>query len=86
MRLPRPCRLLVCRRGSSERGIGQTATDDVGRSGFKPGLVILVLAVVVAERLLIEVAKQMERFDTHIGSAQAALQQRPEVLKAISDW
>ena len=39
--------------------------------------------MVVPERLLIEVAEQMERFDAHIGSADASLQQAPEVLKAI---
>src|SRR5664279_3441887 len=40
-------------------------------------------SVIESKHLLIKVAKQMERFDTHVGSRDAALQQRPKVLKAI---
>jgi hypothetical protein len=36
--------------------------------------------IVIAERLLIELTEKMERFDAHIGSVDAALQQAPEVL------
>jgi hypothetical protein len=50
---------------------------------FKPRLVVHILAVVVAKRLLIEVTEEMERLNTHIGSIDAALEQTPEVLKAI---
>ena len=57
--------------------------EDVGHGGFKPRLVVHVQAVVVAERLLIEVTKEMERLDTHVGSADTALEQAPEVLKAV---
>lgn len=41
------------------------------------------LASVETERLLIEVAKQMERFDGDVGALQGALQQRPKVLAAV---
>jgi hypothetical protein len=57
--------------------------EHVAHSHFKAGLIVHVLAVVVPERLLIEVAKQMERFDAHISTVDAALQQRPEVFKAV---
>jgi hypothetical protein len=37
----------------------------------------------VAERLLIQIPEQMERFDADIRSVDGALQQRPEVLQAV---
>src|ERR1035441_5343126 len=40
--------------------------------------------IVEPERLLVKVAKQMKRFHTHVGSAKAAFQQRPEILHAVS--
>ena len=58
-------------------------TEDVGHRSFKAGLIVHVLPVVVTERLLIEVAKQMERFDAHVSTVDTALQQRPEVLKSV---
>src|ERR1017187_7586789 len=45
--------------------------------------VVKALAVVVAERLLIEVPEQVEGLDTHVGTAQSALQETPEVLKPV---
>lgn len=39
--------------------------------------------VIVAKRLLVKVAEQVERFDRHLGSFQTALQKTPEVLKAV---
>src|SRR5438132_1327413 len=41
------------------------------------------LASIEPERLLIEVAKQMERFDRDIGALDGALQERPEVFEAV---
>ena len=38
----------------------------VGHSSFKTGLIVHVLAVVVPERLLIKVAKEMEGFNAYI--------------------
>jgi hypothetical protein len=46
--------------------------------------IIFGCAIVVAEHLLIEVAEKMERFDAHVGSVQSALQEAPEILKAVS--
>ena len=45
---------------------------------FKAGFVIHVLAVVVPESLLIDVAEQMEWLNRDVGSAETPLQQRPE--------
>jgi hypothetical protein len=50
---------------------------------FEAPFIANIFAVVVAERLLIEVAEQMKRFDTHIGSVNATLQQAPVVLQLI---
>jgi hypothetical protein len=57
--------------------------EHVGHSHLESGLIVHVLAVVLTERLLIEVTKQMERFDAHISTVDTTLQQRPEVLKAV---
>src|SRR5260370_36424997 len=42
-----------------------------------------VFAVVVAERLFIEIAEQVKRLNAHVGSRDAALEQTPEVLKTV---
>src|ERR1019366_4232212 len=39
--------------------------------------------MVIAEHLLIKVTKQMKWFDTHVGPADAALQQAPKVFESI---
>lgn len=83
MCLPRPCRGLVRGRGSRKSGVRQPMAKHIPHGGLKAALVIHVLAVVVTEALLIEVAKQMERFDAHIGTVYTALQQRPEVFEAV---
>jgi hypothetical protein len=41
------------------------------------------LAIIETERSLVDVAKQMERFDRNTGAGDGALQQRPEILKAV---
>src|SRR5262249_38880221 len=41
-------------------------------------------AIVETERLFVEVAEQMERFDGNVGALDGALQETPEVLKAVS--
>ena len=45
---------------------------------------ISVLAHVVAKCLFIQIAKQREWFDTHVGSLDSALEQAPEVFKVVS--
>ena len=57
--------------------------EHIGHGKFKAALIVQCLAVVVPERLLIEVTKQMEWFDAHISTVDATLQQRPEVFKAV---
>src|SRR6266498_3364651 len=42
-----------------------------------------ILAVVVAERLLIYVSEQVKRFHGNVGAVQSALQQTPEILKRV---
>jgi hypothetical protein len=64
--------------------IGQASASD-RRKNFREAttVAIVMLALVISERLLIEIAEQMERLDADVGSFQAALQQRPEILDAI---
>jgi hypothetical protein len=57
--------------------------DDLRDGKIESASVIEVLAVVVAKHLFVKVAKQMEWFDANIGSAKAALEQRPEVLDSV---
>lgn len=40
-------------------------------------------SVVVAERLFVEVVEQVKRFNANVGSKNATLQERPEVLKTV---
>ena len=63
---------------------GETLANDL-RSGQFEAVEIghLFLAIVEAIRLLIEIAEQVERLDLNVGSADGALQQRPEVLQTI---
>ncbi len=58
-------------------------TKDVRHSSFKTGLIVDVLPIVVTKAMLIEVAKQMEWLNANVGSADTALEQAPEVLKAV---
>src|SRR5688572_2352099 len=53
-------------------------------TSHQESLGILKLAVVKPKCLLINVAEQVKRHHTDIGSFQAALQQTPEVLYAVS--
>jgi hypothetical protein len=41
------------------------------------------LPIVIAKRLFVQIAKKMEWLDAYIGSANAALQETPEVLKGV---
>ncbi len=44
---------------------------------------VIVLPLVVAERLFVEIAEEMERFNANVGAFQAALQKGPEVLDPV---
>src|SRR5687767_13992978 len=63
---------------ADERLVGESLADD-GRSGDSEPLHVCQLAIVEAERLLIEVTKQMERFNGDVRSTDSSLQERPEV-------
>src|SRR5215469_12686145 len=45
--------------------------------------VFFVAAIVVTERLFINVAKQMKRFDRNVSPMKTALQKRPEIFHAV---
>src|SRR5437016_4763933 len=45
---------------------------------------VVILSSIEPERLLIEVAEQMERFHAHIGALDSSFQQAPEVLDTVS--
>src|ERR1700726_699829 len=50
---------------------------------MKPFAVIRELAIVVAKRLLIQVAEQMERFNADIRATDPALEQAPKVFESV---
>lgn len=64
--------------------IGQATARDGGQNFREaPPVSVIVLALVIPERLLVQIAEQMEGFDADVGSFQAALEQRPEILDPI---
>jgi hypothetical protein len=67
---------------ASDLGIGKALSDDLAYNKIEP-LTVGHFAVVVAKHLLIKVAKEMEGFNTHVGSMKAALQQAPEILHGV---
>lgn len=74
------------RRGSADADqfvIGKPLSSDVLHGRFKPQLVVHAFAVVVPERLFVDVAEQMERLNRNIGAVQTAFQERPEVFDAV---
>ena len=64
-------------------GKGQALASDLRENRIEAVRVTHILPVVVPEGLLIEVTEEMERLNTYVGTTDAALQQRPEVLKAV---
>ena len=46
-------------------------------------MIVHVFPVVVAETLLIQIPEQVEGLHGNVGSVQAALEQRPEILQAV---
>jgi hypothetical protein len=61
----------------------KSLADNVGNGEIKAASVIKVFAVVVPEHLLIKVTEQMERFHANVGSRNPALEETPEVFKAV---
>ena len=70
---------------AGDLGVGEAFASHWDRTREKrsASFSCLWLPVVIAESLLIEVTEKMKRFDANIGSVDAALQEAPEVLKAI---
>jgi len=62
--------------------IRHAATDNLFHDMTEP-LGVSGLAVVIAERLFIDVAEQVEWFDADIRAVQAAFEQAPEVLHGV---
>jgi hypothetical protein len=71
----------VCLTG--EFRVGQPLTDDLADADVE-SLRVSHLPIVESERLLIDVAEQMERFHADVSSVQLALNETPEVLHAVS--
>ncbi len=68
---------------ANEGFIGQASISKLGKYEFESSVVINIPAVVVAECLFIQIAKQVEWFDTDVSAVQPTLQQRPEVLHCV---
>jgi len=67
-----PCKALPC----------QTATGGLSHS-LNKAVAIVLASHIVAIGLLVQVTKQMERFDTYVGSVKPALQEAPEILHRV---
>src|ERR1019366_7543733 len=86
--LPRPCRFReedassILQIFAGKFLVGDPASDNLFHDGSKPFRVREVPSV-VAESLFVNVTEQVERFDTDIGSMQAALDETPEVLHGV---
>ena len=73
---------------ASEIGVGETTASNLAHSkreslGVGHGSFVSVFAVVVSENLFVDIARQMERLNSNVGSTKATLQEAPEVLQAI---
>lgn len=64
--------------------VGEALASDPRERQFKPFAVVHVFAIVVTEALLVQIAKEVEWLDTHIGTVDTALQQAPEVFQPIA--
>ena len=62
--------------------VGNATADDAFDGILEPPAVV-VFAFVESERLLIEVAKQIERFNRDVGALDGAFQETPEVLAPV---
>src|ERR1035441_10626165 len=81
---PRPCRgrarrlVLAC-----EFGVGETLPGNLAHGQREAVSVGFVLAIVETENLFVNVAIQMERFHSNVGSTQSPLEQTPEVFQPV---
>jgi len=67
---------------SGKRDVGEALAENALQGQRESGGVIAV-AVVETERLLIEIAEQVKRFDAHVGALDGALLQAPEILQPV---
>ena len=85
--LPRPCRLVYLRSilvgVAGQFRVGQALADDLPNSQVEAIPIVHVFAVVVAERLFVQIAKHVERFNRNVGTADTALQKTPKVLQSV---
>lgn len=86
-RFPRPCRRLIdsfrFTNLAGEFSVGQGLARDLRDNRTKAVGVVHLVSIVVAKRLLVDVAEQVERFDRNVGAMKAALQQRPKILNGV---
>ena len=62
--------------------VRETTANDVSHCEHE-ALKVGQVAVVVAERLFVDVPEQVEWLDGNIGSVEGPLQQRPEILQSV---
>ena len=68
--------------GSGQLGVGEVLADD-GFGDFNKAAPVVLAASVEPERLLVEVAEDMERLNGHVGPVNGPLHQGPEVLNPV---
>lgn len=89
LRLPRRCRAAsfsvktrrVCCLASQLRE-RQPTSDDLSSRRTEP-LEVRHAAIIESIRLFVQIPEQVERLDAHVGTLDAALQQRPIILQAV---
>jgi hypothetical protein len=93
MRLPRRCRGLKKASGCSLSLAGQVGVSEPFAVDLHHGQreavrviqrIIFGRPIIEPENLLRDIAVKVERFHGHVRSAQSSLEQRPEVLDALS--
>lgn len=95
-RFPRPCRFASSLESfrfrfpllPSQFLVGKALVNDLGKSRFETLVVADDFAVnsspsVEPEGLLVNVPKQVERFNTYIGSTDTTFEQGPEILQTV---
>ena len=68
---------------SNQFGVGKPFADDLRDGHREPIRVVHILPIVEAKRLLIQIPKQVVRFDRNIGPVDSALEQRPKIFARV---
>ena len=74
-----PCSI----RFASELSESDALSDDLPNGKIEAASVIQFFAVIEAKHLFVKVAAKMKRFDRNVRPRNAALEKRPEILKAV---